>query len=133
RTLLTTMRGHMGPIRSVAFSPDGTLLASGSDDHTVRFWDIPTGSLRRTLHGHTRWVFALAFNPGGEVLASGSEDGSIIFWKVESGSVLKVRLLDRQYERTNITGARGLTDGQRAALRALGAVDHAAATGPARP
>jgi WD40 repeat protein len=48
-----TLKGHTKTVRSVAFSPDGRLLASGSDDGTVKLWEVATGSLVRTLEGHT--------------------------------------------------------------------------------
>ncbi|MCK4471053.1 MAG: hypothetical protein KAW49_04635, partial [Anaerolineae bacterium] len=46
-----TLKGHTASVRSVAFSPRGTTLASGSDDHTVRLWRVSNGALRRTLKG----------------------------------------------------------------------------------
>jgi WD40 repeat protein len=66
--------GHADYVNSVAFSPDGTLLASGSDDKTIKLWRVSDGSLVRTLTGHTYWVNSVAFSPDGTLLASGSSD-----------------------------------------------------------
>jgi len=85
------LSGHTDWVRSVAFAPDGRLLASGSDDKTIKLWEVATGWELRTLSGHTDWVHAVAFAPDGQLLASGSRDKTIKLWyrwKVNSGREL---------------------------------------------
>ena len=71
-------------VQSLAFSPDGTLLATGSSytDHDVNIWWADSGNLLRTLEGHTAGVDVLMFSESGELLVSASYDGSIILWGV---------------------------------------------------
>jgi len=68
-------------VKSVAFSPDGQNLASGSDDTTVRLWRVSDGALLRILVGHTNWVSSVVFSPDGQTLASGSWDKTVRLWK----------------------------------------------------
>ena len=74
------MRGHTIGARAVAFSPDGTLLASSSHGRTIRLWEIATGECLSTLSGHQDWVWALAFRLDGQILAGASEDRNIRLW-----------------------------------------------------
>ena len=71
-------------IESLAYSPDGTVLASGDsyEGYAVRLWDIASGQLLRTLEGHTHAVGSLEFSPNGQILASGSYDGNVRLWAV---------------------------------------------------
>ena len=68
-----TLTGHTGDVQSVAFSPDGLTVASGSRDQTVRLWDAVTGAHKATLTGHTFWLNSVAFSPDGLTVASGSD------------------------------------------------------------
>ena len=70
----------------MAFSPDGSLLASGSLDSTVRLWNISSGTERRVLKGHSQSVRSVAFSRDGTTLASGSNDATVYLWDVSSGT-----------------------------------------------
>jgi eukaryotic-like serine/threonine-protein kinase len=69
-------------VHAVAWSPDGTLIASGSDDHTVQVWDASTGARLLLYQGHTASVAAVAWSPDGKLIASGSADSTVQVWNV---------------------------------------------------
>jgi WD40 repeat protein len=75
------LKGHSDFVLSVAFSPNGQLLASGGKDGFVILWDVEQGSLLRKLRdGHTELVASVAFSPDGTRLASSSADGTLCLW-----------------------------------------------------
>ncbi|KAK3359697.1 beta transducin-like protein HET-E2C [Lasiosphaeria hispida] len=86
---LQTLEGHSSWVRSVAFSPDGRRLASGSDDNAIKIWDTASGRCLETLEGHSSWVWSVAFSPDGRRLASGSDDKAIKIWDMASGRCLE--------------------------------------------
>jgi WD40 repeat protein len=93
-----TLTGHDAPVIVVKYSPDGSLIASGSEDATVRIWYSSNGSLVHELIGHTEIVNDLSFSPDGTILASASNDGSVRFWDVDSGNFIRTidsSLIDR--------------------------------------
>jgi WD40 repeat protein len=89
----------------------------------VRWWDLHSGECVRVLEAHQGTVYALKVSPDGLRLASCGDDGAITLWDLERGEPLRTLRRDRPYERLNITGIRGLTEAQKATLRALGAVE----------
>ena len=78
--LSRTLTGHTSTVWVAAFSPDGRLLATTSDDDTARLWDPATGDCLRTLTGHTEYVNGVAFSPDGRLLATASDDGTARLW-----------------------------------------------------
>ena len=79
---IATLRGHSEYVRSVAFSPDGNTLASGSSDNTIKLWNLRRNQVIATLTGHSNPVYSVAFSPDGNTLASGSGDNTIKLWRV---------------------------------------------------
>ena len=112
----------------MAFSPvslgTGNILASGSADMTVKLWEVTTGVCTDTLkRGHAGTIKSVPFSVDGQLLASGSEDENIQLWDVQSCSRKRQLKSKRLYENMDITGISGLTDAEKASLKALGAVE----------
>jgi WD40 repeat protein len=85
-----TLKGHTDAVRAVAWSPDGTQIASASLDTTVRVWNVADGAVRVTLTGHTDWVFGVTWSPDGTHIASGGTDATVRVWDAASGEEVAV-------------------------------------------
>ena len=83
------MQDHSDTTRDFALSGDGSVLVSGSDDKSVKIWDVKLGRTLKTLTGHRREVFAVDINKAGTTIISGSLDKTCRVWDVESGEELR--------------------------------------------
>ncbi|KAI9041045.1 NACHT and WD repeat domain-containing protein [Aspergillus affinis] len=84
---MQTLEGHSDWVRSVAFSGDSQLLASGSYDNTIKLWDPATGTLKYTLEGHSSSVKSVAFSGDSQLLVSGSYDKTVKLWDPVTGAL----------------------------------------------
>ncbi|MGJ3245536.1 MAG: BTAD domain-containing putative transcriptional regulator [Elainellaceae cyanobacterium] len=109
---LRTLNGHSNWVLSVAWTPDGQFLVSGSADHTIRLWDKQDGHCLKTLQGHSNWVWSVACSrlskkaasndtasqkSLGLILASGADDEAVKFWDLQTGQCLKTLQGYRDY------------------------------------
>ncbi|KAJ3192573.1 hypothetical protein HDU82_003128 [Entophlyctis luteolus] len=86
--LVSCLSGHTGAVTSVAYNCDGSLIASGSEDKTVRVWNPLSGALVSELKGHSHSVTSVAFNHDGSLIASGSWDNTVRVWNPLSGALV---------------------------------------------
>ncbi len=110
-------------VNAVAWSPTEALLVSGGSDGMLRWWDVYSRECVRVRKGHQGAIQSLKVSPDRRRLASCGDDGIINIWDLESAELLRTLQRDRPYERLDISGVQGLTEAQRASLRALGAVE----------
>jgi WD40 repeat protein len=87
-TLLGSLLGHTRAVLTIAFSPDGKILATGSDDNTIKLWKASTGQLITTLLGHSWSVVAITFTADSETVISASWDKTVKLWRVSTAEEL---------------------------------------------
>lgn len=87
-TVLRSLSGHTDAVNSVELSPDGKMLASGSNDKTVIIWDLATGKALKVLKGHVWKVTSVSWSSDGQNLVSTGNEGETIVWDVNSGQLL---------------------------------------------
>ncbi|HYI10437.1 MAG TPA: caspase family protein [Thermoanaerobaculia bacterium] len=86
---LVAQLGHSAPVHAIAYSPDGRLVVTASNDATARLWDAATGHELRTLAGHTEGIDAVAVSPDGRFVATGSRDKTAKLWDSATGAEVR--------------------------------------------
>lgn len=108
--LVQELRGHTASVYSNAFSPDGRLLATSSDDHTIRIWSVPQSAgerfqLAQVLKGHEAYAFGVSFSPDGRLLASASEDQTARIWGLDALGEKEVPVAELKGHQNALMGA----------------------------
>jgi WD40 repeat protein/SAM-dependent methyltransferase len=117
------LEGHSSWVISATFDASGTYVWSGGKDGTLRVWDLRDGECVNVLDGHNGGIWGVASSGARSLVVTACEDGSIRLWEAPEPRLLRVLRPLKPYENTNIFGVSGLTDAQKGALRALGAVE----------
>jgi WD40 repeat protein len=86
---IRTFQGHTDSVKSVAFSPDGNTVISGSSDSTIKLWNVQTGEEIRTFKGHSDKVYSVTFSPDGNTALSGSRDNTLKLWDIQTGKIIR--------------------------------------------
>jgi WD40 repeat protein len=115
--------GHPGVVSALTWAGSGELVVSGGSDGMLRWWEVHSGQCVRVQEAHQGVIRSLRSSPDGSRLASCGDDGAITIWDLQSSEHLRTLRRDRPYERLDITGIQGLTEAQKATLRALGAIE----------
>jgi WD40 repeat protein len=89
KRLKLTLSGHTEPVRALTLSPSGQVLASGSDDQTIKLWNPTTGALLHTLTGHRDRIKSIVITPDDQTLISSSFDNTIKFWNTQTGKEIR--------------------------------------------
>jgi len=117
-----TFPGIASVVFKIAWSKDSQVLISGGSGGVIRFWDVASGAELAQHQSHLGWVRSLSVSPDGAQLLSSGEDGVIHLWDIARATQISTLRIDRPYERMDIRGLAGISETQRAALIALGAV-----------
>ena len=80
-----TYLGHLDRVADISVSPDGQLMATVSNDHTIKIWNVHSGNEVRTIRGHTSWIRSVAFFPDGKRILTAADDLTVRVWDVETG------------------------------------------------
>jgi WD40 repeat protein len=120
---LSSLNDPDAVINTLAWSQSGSVLVSGGSDGALHWWNVVSGECFLIIEGHQGAIQAVKISPESRRLAICSNDGMIDIRDSESGEKLQTLRRERPYERLNISGVLGLTDAQKATLRALGAVE----------
>jgi len=86
--VVNLLLGHTAPVKTISFSPDGKIIATGSKDRTIKLWDTSNGNLISTCIGHKEEINLIAFSPDGKSIASTSADWKIRIWNVQTGNTI---------------------------------------------
>ena len=90
KEIIPPLEGHSHYVNSIAFSPDGKKIVSGSVDKTIRVWDVETGKdIIQPLKGHSNWISSVAFSPDWKLLLTKDNIGTKITWDAQTGLELK--------------------------------------------
>ena len=106
----------------VTFSPDGRTIASCSQDHKIKLWNVNTGECFKILPGHKALVNSIAFCSDNYTLVSSGEDETIKIWNIKTCKCIKTLKVEKPYEKMNFIGVTGLTEATLDSLKALGTV-----------
>ena len=82
---IAVLSGHSNIARSLTFSPDGTMLVSGSGDRTIKLWDMQTGGVVKTFQGHASGVYSVSISSNCATIVSGSQDRTLCLWDIQTG------------------------------------------------
>ncbi|KAG2048147.1 WD40 repeat-like protein [Suillus hirtellus] len=105
-TPIRTFENHEQAIWAVAVFPDKRRMITGSDDNTLRLWDLETGVVLKKMEGHSNWVMALAVSRNGQIIASGDSGGEVIAWHGETGESITQPIKAHPFQITSVDFSR---------------------------